>query len=161
MSRIDPGLYDYVTDDFLGRAPVDELNAALAKLKALTGPQLAADSKAKRAVRDGIDRIYRELDARAKGGTSVVAGAKPAPEPPKPAAKPAAKPAPKAEAKPAAATEAKPVARAEAKAVPPPPPAAAAAMPAAAATAAVALPEDEEFEEEDDSETYGEAGDFD
>lgn len=158
MSRIDTGLYDFVTDEFLGRAPADELNAALAKLKALTGPQLAADAKAKRAVRDGIDRIYRELDARAKGGTSITApsaDARPAAkdEPPKKPAKAEPKPAAKAAVRKA---EAMPVARAE-----PPPPVQPAPPAAPTAVAAVELPEGEEFEEEDDSETFGEAGDFD
>lgn len=95
MSRTDPGLYDFVTDEFLLSAPVEVLQDALGRLKAVTGPQLAADVKAKRGVRDGIDRIYRELDARAKGTTA-------APPSPPPAAKPAAPAIPAAAAKAAA-----------------------------------------------------------
>lgn len=143
MPRIDPSEYEFVTDDYLAGSSEDELNSGLTRLRAISGPVVKDDPKAKAAVRSGIDRIYGELDARKKGT-------------PRPAANPAPTPAPAPKPAPARPAPPPPAAK------PVPPPAAKPVPPPAAPPPPRAVVADDDVEEvEDDSETFGEEGDVD
>jgi hypothetical protein len=146
--------FDFVTESYLADSSADELQSGLKKLQSATG--LGDDRQAKLAVRNGIQKIYEELDRR-KANPGVP---RPVPATRPPAAKPAAKPVPKPAPKPAAAPAPKPAAQpvsappaARVQPAMPVPSATAVVTPVAAAPrAAAAVPPDseEEWEEEDD-----------